>query len=202
LSRGIIGEFVECRNQRERWRWQRVPRKKFGLAEPSLSASPVIPREKGMNTTSFTLEIHSRQARPSLSEVARARPRRGAGAPARSVSHKSAIFALLFKRGPAGVLGSELYNSPEKFGRSPRNRISELRQEGHLISGAPRGVSDWHYVLIRDNAGAKPPADLPESPQADAASAFNPQTDDWYESQTGKPRPSADVHLPLFAGVS
>ncbi len=94
--------------------------------------------------------------RLTLGEVARAKPRHGSGAPARCASHKSAILALLRERGPQGVLSSELYDSPEKFGRSPRNRISELRAEGCLISGEPRGSSDWHYLLIRDSEGAKP----------------------------------------------
>ena len=70
-------------------------------------------------------------------------------------------------------MGSELYDSPEKFGRSPRNRISELRKEGFLISGEPHGACDWHYVLLRDTAGIKPLSDSP----------------DWYERQAGRPRP-------------
>lgn len=111
--------------------------------------------------------------RPTIAEIAKSRPHRGAGAPPRCSSHKSAILALLCERGPQGVLGSELYNSPEKFGRSPRNRISELRAEGHLIEGKPHGSSDWFYRLIRDNAGEKPATD----------------SSDWYTRQTGKPRP-------------
>lgn len=111
--------------------------------------------------------------RASFEELAQARPRRGNGAPARCASHKSAILALLRERGPQGILGSELYGSPEKFGRSPRNRISELRQAGFLVSGEPRGSADWHYVLLRDDSGARPQAN----------------SSDWYTRQTGKPRP-------------
>src|SRR4030095_8485381 len=96
---------------------------------------------------------------PTLEEVAQARPHRGKGAPSRCASHKSAILALLQERGPQGVLGSELYARPESYGRSPRNRISELRKEGFLISGEPHGSSDWHYVLLRDNTGMKPLSD-------------------------------------------
>jgi hypothetical protein len=125
------------------------------------------------NGTLYRNTIQAESARPSLTEVAQARPRRGKGAPSRCASHKSAILALLQERGPAGVLGSELYDSPEKFGRSPRNRISELRKEGCLISGEPRGSADWHYVLLRDNSG--------EEPQTNSS--------DWYIRQTGKPRP-------------
>lgn len=119
---------------------------------------------------------------PTLAEVAQARPRRGTGAPSRCASHKSAILALLRDREPQGVLGSELYNSPEKFGRSPRNRISELRGEGHLIEGKPHGSSDWWYRLIRDNAGAKPLSDSP----------------DWYEREHG-PRPSSHPWKTAFS---
>jgi hypothetical protein len=69
------------------------------------------------------------------------------GPPARTKNHKSAILSLLRERGSRGVLGSELYNQPLTFGRSPRNRISELRKEGFDIKGEPRGGSDWHYWL-------------------------------------------------------
>ncbi len=118
----------------------------------------------------------------TLSELAQASPQRGTGAPARSRSHYEAILELLRERGPQGVLGSELYSRPELYGRSPRNRISELRRDGHLIEGKPHGSFDWFYRLIRDNAGAKP---LNNSP-------------DWYERQHG-PRPShkpTDPQLP------
>src|SRR6267378_429803 len=110
-------------------------------------------------------------SRPTIEEVAKARPQRGNGAPARCASHKSAILGLLRERGPQGVLGSELYNLPAKFGRSPRNRISELRKDGCLISGKPHGSSDWHYILLRDSSGATP-------------------HQDWYEREHG-PRPGA-----------
>ncbi len=122
-------------------------------------------------------------ARPTLGELAQARPRRGTGAPARCASHKKNIHTFLEQRGPQGVLGSELYSRPDLYGRSPRNRISELRRDGHLIEGKPHGSSDWFYRLIRDNAGAKPLSDSP----------------DWFERQTGKPRsavnPMSDFEL-------
>jgi hypothetical protein len=119
--------------------------------------------------------IQSETSRPTLAEITKARPIRGDGAPSRCASHKSAILALLRERGPEGVLGSELYARPELYGRSPRNRISELRKAGCLISGEPHDSSDWHYVLLRDSAGTKP---------------FSDSTD-WYERQAGRPRPGA-----------
>lgn len=112
--------------------------------------------------------------KPTLQELREAKPHPRSGAPARSRSHYEAILELLRERGPQGVLGSELYAQPELYGRSPRNRISELRRDGHLIEGNPHGSSDWFYRLIRDNAGAKPLADSP----------------DWYEKQHG-PRPAS-----------
>lgn len=124
----------------------------------------------------------------TFDELAQAAPKRGSGAPARSRSHYHAILELLRERGPQGVLGSELYSRPDVFGRSPRNRISELRKDGHLIEGKSHGSSDWFYRLIRDNAGAKPQAKSP----------------DWYERTTGQPRPRPDesdfASLPLFGG--
>lgn len=123
---------------------------------------------------------------PSLGEVSQARPQRGKGAPERCASHKSAILILLRERGPQGVLGSELYSRPDLYGRSPRNRICELRKDGHLIEGKPHGSSDWFYRLIRDNAGAKPQA----------------EPLDWYEHATGQPRSQLGKDdfssLPLF----
>jgi len=92
----------------------------------------------------------------TIEELSKAKPKRGSGAPARSASHKVAIFEILRQRGLQGVLGSELYESPERFGRSPRNRICELRREGHLIEGKAYGSSDWFYRLIRDKQGANP----------------------------------------------
>jgi hypothetical protein len=112
---------------------------------------------------------------------------RGNGAPVRTNSHYERILALLRERGPAGVLSSELYNSPHLFGRSPRNRISEMRQAGNLIETSPAGESMVRYVLLRDSSGVKPLAD----------------SSDWFERQTGKARPqtpSPDFG-PLFEAV-
>ena len=124
----------------------------------------------------------------TFDELAQATPRSPSGAPARSRSrsHYDAILELLRQRGPQGVLGSELYSRPDLYGRSPRNRISELRKDGHLIEGKPQGTCDWFYRLIR----VRPLADSP----------------DWFVRQTGKPRPSEKpeeqpLDLPLFAAV-
>jgi hypothetical protein len=107
-------------------------------------------------------------------------PRRGSGAPARTNSHRGRILALLRERGPAGVLASELYDQPHQYGRSPRNRISELRRDGFVISGKARGASDWLYVML-------------------------PESSDWFEQVTGKPRPAPSSEpgaaLPLFDAV-
>lgn len=100
--------------------------------------------------------IQSEIPRPTLAEVARAKPQRGTGAPARCSSHKAAILALLRERGPAGVLSSELYDSPELYGRSPRNRISEMRADGHLIQTVPAGASVVRYVLTHENPSPTP----------------------------------------------
>lgn len=124
----------------------------------------------------------------TFDELTQATPRRASGAPARSRSHYEAILELLRERGPQGVLGSELYSRPDLYGRSPRNRISELRKHGHLIEGKPHGSSDWFYRLIRDNAGPKPQA----------------ESSDWYERATGRLRPQLGKDdfssLPLFEG--
>lgn len=131
---------------------------------------------------------------PTLAEVAQARPRRGAGAPARCLSHKAAILALLRERGAAGVLGSELYDFPDKFGRSPRNRIAELRAEGYLISGQPHGSSDWRYFLFRDNAGFAPMA---QSPYTVPSTQVSKESD-----FMRRRRIEETAAMPLFASVT
>lgn len=129
-----------------------------------------------------TVEHFSRQSKSSsLAELARCRPRRGSGAPARTLSHKQNILRLLRDRGAQGVLGSELYAQRHLYGRSPRNRISELRQEGALIEGKPHGTADWFYRLIRDADG---------SPSAPI------ETDYMRRAQE-----EHDRVMPLFAGV-
>src|SRR6267143_757756 len=95
-------------------------------------------------------------SRPTLGELAESRPPRGSGAPSRTRSHYDRILALLRERGPAGVLSSELYDQPHLFGRSPPTRISELRQDGHLIKTIPAGASVVRYVLAHENPSPTP----------------------------------------------
>jgi hypothetical protein len=125
----------------------------------------------------------------SAEQIEQGKPRRPRGAPARTRSHYDAILALLRERGPRGVLGSELYDAPHLYGRSPRNRISEIRadlkKDGDFweIAGEARGGSDWHYVLRSKKSSS-----------------------DWYERATGQPRPGqaprvSHDDLPLFAGA-
>jgi len=102
-----------------------------------------------------TIQVDS--SRPTLAEIAQSRPPRAAGAPLRTRSHYDRILALLRERGSAGVLSSELYDAPELYGRSPRNRISELRQDGHLIKTLPAGGSVVRYILLRDSNGTPAP---------------------------------------------
>lgn len=66
----------------------------------------------------------------------------------RTPSHRARILEVLRDRGSRGVLASELYSEPTLYGRSPRNRISELRKMGHAIDGEARGSSDWRYWLV------------------------------------------------------
>ncbi len=132
----------------------------------------------------------------SVEQVEQGKPRRPRGAPARTRSHYDAILALLRERGPAGVLASELYDAPHLYGRSPRNRISECRKDGHLIEGKPRGASDWHYVLIRENESPTERS-TPGKPAQQIKLANSP---DWYEREHGQ-RPnsiSIEETLPLF----
>jgi hypothetical protein len=98
-----------------------------------------------------TVNHFSTQSNPPLEEVAKARPPRGTGAPARTRSHYERILALLRERGSVGVLSSELYDAPNLYGRSPRNRIAELRHDGHLIETQPAGAAVVRYILTHEN---------------------------------------------------
>ena len=133
----------------------------------------------------------------SVEQIEQAKPRRLRGAPDRTRSHYDRILGLLRERGPAGVLASELYDAPHLYGRSPRNRISECRKDGHLIEGKPRGASDWHYVLIHENES---PTERP-APGKPAEQIKLANSPDWYEREHG-PRPSTattEHDLPLFS---
>lgn len=108
---------------------------------------------------------------PSLEEVAESRPPRGSGAPSRTRSHYARILALLRDRGPAGVLSSELYDAPDSYGRSPRNRISEMRKNGHLIKTVPASASVVRYVLAHENTAYAP--HRPQTRTADPLTLFD-----------------------------
>lgn len=125
-------------------------------------------------------------SRPSLDELARARPASRTGAPFRTRSHYEAILQLLKERGEQGLRASELYEHPELYGRSPRNRISEARRAGNLIEGKPAGSSDWWYRLIRDGSGQGAP-----------------ESGDWYEREHGSSAAATPTapDLPLFDEV-
>jgi Helix-turn-helix domain len=126
---------------------------------------------------SRNVNYFEQQSNVNLEEMAKARPPRGSGAPLRTRSHYERILALLRERGTTGVLSTELYDAPRLFGRSPRNRISDLRKHGHLIETKPAGPSSVRYVLLRENSSSK----------------------DWFEHSTGRKRPGVGVDLPLFS---
>jgi hypothetical protein len=88
------------------------------------------------------------------------------GVPARAHNQKLAVLSKLRERGDLGVLASEFYAEPIRFGRSPRNHISVLRKQGFDIHGESRGESDWFYKLLT-----------------------RPSLTDWYEeTAAGKPQ--------------
>jgi hypothetical protein len=132
----------------------------------------------------------------SVEQIEQAKPHRLRGAPVRARSHYDRILGLLRERGPAGVLASELYDAPHLYGRSPRNRISECRKDGHLIEGKPRGASDWHYVLLRENES--PIERLAPGKPAEQIKLAG--SSDWYEREHGQRPASAliETTLPLF----
>ena len=77
----------------------------------------------------------------------------------RARSHKENIAELLKQRAEQGlgVRSSELYQEPHLYGRSPRNRISELKQRGWNVGGKSYGDADWFYWLRSDDTGREYP---------------------------------------------
>lgn len=115
-----------------------------------------------------------------------------AGPPSTANSQRERILERLRVAGQRGVLAAEFYDDPQcRYGRSPRNRISELRAMGHKITGEWESKVDFRYTLIEETQAPKA---LPD---------YNAQKKlDWYERQTGQSRPhSASANLgPLFEG--
>ena len=135
----------------------------------------------------------------------------------RTRSHYHNIADLLKQRAEQGlgVRSSELYREPERYGRSPRNRISELRQHGWNIGSKPYADSDWFYWLRSDASGRQYPTqrfdDPPKAPRPQLVSQPDikhlPNSPDWYEREHG-PRPPVKPSvaepfskLPLFETV-
>jgi helix-turn-helix protein len=117
-----------------------------------------------------------------------------AGPPPTATSQRERILERLRAAGPRGVLAAEFYDDAQcRYGRSPRNRISELRAIGHKITGEWEGKINFRYTLIEETPAPKV---LPD---------YNAQKKlDWYERQTGQPRPSeaAATLGSLFDGVA
>jgi Helix-turn-helix domain len=114
------------------------------------------------------------------------------GPPETARSQRDQILQRLREAGRGGVLAAEFYDDRNRrYGRSPRNRISELRAIGHKISGEWESKVDYRYTLIEETEAPKL---LPD---------YNAQRKlDWYERQTGRSRPAASPNLgPLFDGA-
>jgi hypothetical protein len=137
----------------------------------------------------------------TLETLAESRPPHGNGAPSRTRSHYDRILVLLRERGPAGVLSSELYDQPQLFGRSPRNRISEMRQDGHLIKTLPAGASVVRYILTHENP-SRAPRPLQQIHKArNSAGAWKAHpivpTKSWeeWDRERNQPKPEAEWSL-------
>lgn len=114
------------------------------------------------------------------------------GPPASAHSQRERIFERLRDAGACGVLAAEFYDDPQcRYGRSPRNRISELRAMGHKITGEWESKVDFRYTLIEETQAPKALPDYGAQKKLD-----------WYERQTGQSRPhSAGLNPgPLFKG--
>ncbi len=111
-----------------------------------------------------------------------------AGPPPTANSQRQRILERLREAGPHGILAAEFYDDPLcRYGRSPRNRVSELRAMGHKITGEWESRVDFRYKLVE------------ETPAPKALPNYGAQKKlDWYEKTTGRARPTN--FGPLFDG--
>ena len=118
----------------------------------------------------------------------RTQPLKGSRPLERAASQRQRILERLREAGSRGVLASELYDDAQcRYGRSPRNRISELRKAGHRIAGEWESKADFRHTLLEETVSARPLRKY--SPKQRTPS------DDWHGRATGKKRATG---LPLF----
>ena len=110
----------------------------------------------------------------------------------RTRAHKERIAALLVERAEQGmgVQGSDLYDHPELYGHSPRNRISELGKNGWDIGRKQGEHRCFFYWLRRDGNGRTYPTRRFDDPEPAPESAF-----------MRRRREEQEQSAPLFAGV-
>jgi hypothetical protein len=114
------------------------------------------------------------------------------GPPSRTNSQRQRILERSRDAGARGVLAAEFYDDPLcRYGRSPRNRVSELRAMGHKIVGEWETKVDFRYTLIEETQAPKALPDYGAQKKLD-----------WNEQETGHSRPPASPARlgPLFDG--
>lgn len=75
----------------------------------------------------------------------------------RAPSQRDNVAALLVERAKDGMCvrmnEPEILKNPQKYGKRPPNRISELNKQGWDVGSKPLGESDWCYWLRCDGDG-------------------------------------------------
>jgi hypothetical protein len=75
----------------------------------------------------------------------------------RAQTHYQNILDLLRERRERGVTSEELYADAVRYGRSPRNRISEIRARGFHVETIHLQRDVVRYVLHAADRAADPP---------------------------------------------
>jgi len=96
-------------------------------------------------------ELQENSSRPTLGQLRSVPRAERRGAPARAGSHRANVRAFLVERGAIGVLSREMYERPELYGRSPRNRVSELKKAGDIIGTRWEG-EEYRYIWGWDDS--------------------------------------------------
>jgi len=131
----------------------------------------------------------------SLEQAERSIPHHPNGPREQHADDAQRLLERLREVGSRGITTGELIRDG-CCGLRPPNRAGDLRRQGHLIETIREGRGVFRYRLIRENPDPQPFRKRGKR----AEQSRLPESSDWFERQTGKPRPGSDRPKPSDAG--